>query len=130
MHQDYNKLIEKEIKVYSVKTDAYTISQEDEEEARRILKTEQGEIGKWRISKEEGVIIPSVIYQQQANEEVGITTPANVELKIRDEYDMQDIIGKITQAKQVMIRATYAGSGKSYTKEWVRWECGFICLPH
>ena len=94
MHQDYNKLIEKEIKVYSVKTDAYTISQKDEEEARRILKTEQGEIGKWRISKEEGVIIPSVIYQQQANEEVGITTPANVELKIRDEYDMQDIIGK------------------------------------
>ena len=52
MHQDYHKLIEKEIKVYSVKTDAYTISQEDEEEARRILKTEQGEIGKWRISKE------------------------------------------------------------------------------
>ena len=30
---------------------------------------------------------------------------------------MQDIIGKITQAKQVMIRAKYAGSGKSYICE-------------
>ena len=117
MYRDYHKLIEKGIQVYSVKTDAFTIDQENEEKAREILKTEQGGIGKWRISKEEGVILPSVLYQQQPIEAKEITTPENIELKIEDEYNMQDIIGKIIQAKQVMIRAKYAGSGKSYICE-------------
>ena len=117
MYQDYHRLLNNRIQVYSVKTDAFTISQNDEEKAKEILKTEQGGIGNWRISKDEGVLLPSEMYEPKTNEAVGIATPKNVELKIQDEYDMPDIIGKITQAKHVMIRAKYAGSGKSYICE-------------
>ena len=117
MYQDYHQLIRHGMQVYSVKANAFTRSQHNEEKARQILKTNQGGIGKWRISKEVGVILPSVIYQQQATEACEIATPENIELKIQDEYDMPDIIGKITQAKHVMVRATYAGSGKSYICE-------------
>ena len=60
------------------------------------MKTDHGGIGNWRISKEEGVLLPAVIYQQPATEAVEITTPENIELKIQDEYDMSDIIGKNT----------------------------------
>ena len=117
MYRDYHKLIGKGIQVYSVKTDAFTIDQENEEKAREILKTDQGGIGNWRISKEDGVILPTVLYNQQPIEVKEITTPENIELKIEDEYNIQDVIGKITQAKQVMIRAKFAGSGKSYICE-------------
>ena len=83
MYQDYHKLIGKGIKVYSVKTDAFTISQEDEEQARQILKTDKGGIGNWRISKEDGVILPTALYNQQPIEAKEITTPEKHRIKNR-----------------------------------------------
>ena len=55
--QAYDALTEAGVKLYSVKTDCFTISAECEAKARDVLTFEQG-IGSWRVSKTEDVIFP------------------------------------------------------------------------
>ena len=115
--QDYNKLRKNSIKAVSVKTDAFVIKSEDVEKAKHILEMKAG-IGEWRTNKEgEEIKLPSEAYQRKKNELDKIPIYKNTAIKINDEYDTKSIIEKVISAKHVMIRAKYAGSGKSYICE-------------
>ena len=117
MCQDYIKLRKNSIKAVSVKTDAFVIKSEDVEKAKEVLEMKAG-IGEWRANKEgEEVKLPSETYQRKKNELDKIPIYKNTAIKIKDEYDTKNIIEKVISAKHVMIRAKYAGSGKSYICE-------------
>ena len=117
MSQDYIKLRKNSIKAVSVKTDAFVIKSEDVEKAKEVLEMKAG-IGEWRTNKEgEEVKLPSETYQRKKNELDKIPIYKNTAIKIKDEYDTTNIIEKVISAKHVMIRAKYAGSGKSYICE-------------
>ena len=117
MCQDYNKLRKNSIIAVSVKTDAFVIKSEDVEKAKEVLEMKAG-IGEWRTNKEgEEVKLPSETYQRKKNELDKIPVYKNTAIKIKDEYDTKNIIEKVISAKHVMIRAKYAGSGKSYICE-------------
>ena len=53
----YNRLTEAGVKMYSVKTDCFTIPFDSEAKAREVLSFDQG-IGSWRVSKTEDIIFP------------------------------------------------------------------------
>ena len=117
MCQDYIKLRKNYIKAVSVKTDAFVIKSEDVEKAKEVLEMKAG-IGEWRTNKEgEEIKLPSETYQRKKNELDKIPIYKNTAIKTKDEYDTKNIIEKVISAKQVMIRAKYAGSGKSYICE-------------
>ena len=117
MRQDYIKLRKNSIKAVSVKTDAFVIKSEDLEKAKEVLEMKAG-IGEWRANKEgEEVKLPSETYQRKKNELDKIPIYKNTAIKIKDEYDTKNIIEKVISAKHVMIRAKYAGPGKSYICE-------------
>ena len=50
-------LAEAGVKMYSVKTDCFTIPAESEAKAREVLSFDQG-IGSWRVSKTSDIIFP------------------------------------------------------------------------
>ena len=117
MLQDYNKLVNNYVSVMSVKTDAFVIRSRDVDKAREILEMKTG-IGEWRANKEgEEIILAPEEYKKKPNELNKIPIYKNVAIEIKDEYDTKNIISKIINAKHVMIRAKYAGSGKSYICE-------------
>ena len=117
MCRDYIKLRKNSIKAVSVKTDAFVIQSEDVEKAKVVLEMKTG-IGEWRTNKEdEEIKLPSEAYQSKKNELDKIPIYKNTAIKIKDEYDTTNSIEKIISVKHVMIRAKYAGSGKSYICE-------------
>ena len=117
MLQDYNKLVNNYVSVMSVKTDAFVIRSRDVDKAREILEMKTG-IGEWRANKEgEEIILAPEEYKKKPNELNKIPIYKNVAIEIKDEYDTNNIISKIINAKHAMIRAKYAGSGKSYICE-------------
>jgi hypothetical protein len=50
MYSDYNKLVDNNIKIYSVKSDAFAISNDDVERAKSLLNF-HNDIGGWRLAK-------------------------------------------------------------------------------
>ena len=117
MLQDYNKLEKNFVSVMSVKTDAFVIRSRDVDKAREILEMKTG-IGEWRANKEgEDIILPPEEYKPKPNELNKVPIYKNVAIEIKDEYDTKNIIANVINAKHVMIRAKYAGSGKSYICE-------------
>ena len=101
------------VQIFSVKTDAFTILKSDLSKAMERINFYDG-IGGWRVSKGQEVLIPSMKYNVVENEVVEVPTRGNKEIKIVDEYKTDDIIKKIVDVKQVMIRGLIPGTGKSY----------------
>ena len=102
------------------------------EKAKEVLEMKAG-IGEWRANKEgEEVKLPSETYQRKKNELDKIPIYKNTAIKIKDEYDTKNIIEKVISAKHVMIRAKYAGSGKSYIceKNGTNGDECFICMSY
>ena len=130
MSSDFKRLREAGVKPLSVKTDAFTFREEDEEKVREILNVRAG-IGEWRIEKKgEEIKLPKEDWQKKHNEKSKIPIYTNEEINIKDEYDTKEIIMKLIAGKKVIIRAKYAGSGKSYICEKME-ELGmkvlFVC---
>ena len=116
MQMAYNKLRANKIDVFTVKTDAFHILSKDLDKTKELLHF-GGEIGDWRHSGDVK-FIPSV-FTGKKNNLIKIPERENITLEVQDEYDTPAIVKQIVDKRVVMIRALYAGSGKSYIAEWM-----------
>ncbi len=76
--------------------------------------------GGWRFSKYENIVFPKEQLQLVKNNEIKIQ-PVEVErLEVVNEYDCNEICKLFEKHKLVMLRAEYAGSGKSYACAYMK----------
>ena len=121
VYEAYETLKENGIGVYSVKTDALTIKKGDVARTVKLLKVEKGKhkIGGWRLEKSKRVRLPTDDYKLKYNELVVVPQPKNERLNIEDEWDTHTICKQIIDCGgKCLIRARFAGSGKSYIGEY------------
>ena len=142
MYEAYTKLEEKGIKVYSVKSDAFTIHQDDLSKVRPnpnhfiksyregILNFESA-IGNWRVSTSR-INYPTEKYKFKYNKLIQIPLQENEALDVVDEWDTEAVCKQIIPNSPCMIRAKFAGSGKSYIGQYLN-KMGYNVLfvvPH
>ena len=123
VYEAYETLKENGIGVYSVKTDALTIKTDDVARAVKLLKVEEEKhkIGGWRVEKSKRVRLPTDDYKLKYNELVDVPQLRNEKLNIEDEWDTDTICKQIIDCGgKCLIRARFAGSGKSYIGEYFR----------
>jgi len=113
MWEAYRKLKDVKVFVYSVKTDAFTSKGTDEVRAREVLDFND-DVGGLRVSKTDDRKLPTDDYKFVKNELIKIPVYESREIAVEDEYNTDNIVDKIVE-KQVMIRGTVPGTGKSYT---------------
>jgi hypothetical protein len=116
MYNSWENLVDNDIPVFSVKTDAFTILRKDLKQVKELLQF-GSEIGDWRMSKDDDINLPFKMIEFKENTWMNITEHKNVdfELSIEDEYNADKLCEIIEKEKRMMIRAEFAGSGKSYT---------------
>ena len=112
MYESYEKLKANNINVYAVKSDAFHIAQKDIKKAKKVLNF-GCEIGSWRVESNKVNHI-SQRYGWRHNEIPAIPVYKSEREEVEDEWDVQAICEKIIRRKRMMLRAKYAGSGKSY----------------
>ena len=119
MYQDYSKLNQNGINVFSVKTDAFVIQRSDISRARELL-IFNNEIGGWRVSNDKYIKFPTVNYEVSQNKLVQIPVYESKTMDIVDEYDTDNIIEIIEQNNPTMVRGALPGTGKSYIcQKWL-----------
>ena len=101
------------IEVFSVKPDAFTIKATDAEAAKSLILF-NNTIGSWRISKTEDIIYPTMKHETKINMNIDIKPLIVNHLVVPDEYDTEYLCKLFIEHLRVMIRADYAGCGKSY----------------
>ena len=145
MYEAYNKLFENNIKVYSVKSDAFTIDEDDLTRVMGkpnpfiklyrtgILNFETG-IGNWRLTREgtsrvnptslrptnKSINFPTCQYKFKHSNLIEIPVYENEPIDVVDEFDTKTICNQIIQQNPCMIRAKIAGSGKSYIGQYFK----------
>jgi hypothetical protein len=119
IYSDYHKLLSAGVDVFSVKTDAFTIKQDDITVAEQVLKFSK-DIGGWRLSKEEGIKLPTVQYSMVENRQIIVDALPFERINITDEWDVKEICKVFEEKKRVMVRANLPGSGKSYACEYMQ----------
>ena len=129
MYEAYIKLEEKGIKVYSVKSDAFTIHQDNLSKVKPnpnhfiksfregILNFESA-IGNWRVSTSR-INYPTEKYKFKYNKLIQIPLQENEALDVIDEWDTEAVCKQIIPNSPCMIRAKFAGSGKSYIGQYL-----------
>ena len=142
MYEAYTKLEEKGVKVYSVKSDAFTIHQDDLSKVKPnpnhfiksyregILNFESA-IGNWRVSTSR-INYPTEKYKFKYNKLIPIPLQENEALDVVDEWDTEAVCNQIIPNSPCMIRAKFAGSGKSYIGQYLN-KMGYNVLfvvPH
>ena len=127
MYEAYNKLIAKGVKVYSVKSDSFTIHQDDLSKVKPnpnhfiksyregILNFETG-IGNWRVSTSR-INFPTEKYKFKYNKLIPIPLQENEALDVIDEWDTEAVCKQIIPNSPCMIRGKLPGTGKSYIAE-------------
>ena len=130
MYKAYNLLLENNIKIHSVKTDAFTIDKIELKKARKLLNFGP-EIGQWRNSKSDKICYPTVEYNQIENEPILIShLKPQVRIIINNEWDTKSIIKEIETHKRVIIRGLVPGVGKSHAWiEMMRNNNGLVVCP-
>ena len=113
VNSDFYRLINNDINVYSLKTDAFVIDECNIDKAKQLLEF-SNTIGGWKVSKTEDIILPSVKYNIIQNKLIEIPIYKNERIDIADEYDTDKIIEVVKENNPMMIRGLYAGTGKSY----------------
>ena len=142
MYEAYTKLETKGVKVYSVKSDAFTIHQDDLSKVRPnpnhfiksyregILNFEDG-IGNWRVSTSR-INYPTEKYKFKYNKLIQIPLQENEALDVVDEWDAEAVCKQLIQSSPCIIRAKYPGSGKSFLGQYLN-KMGYNVLfvvPH
>ena len=112
MYESYEKLKANNINVYAVKSDAFHIAQKDVRKAKKVLDF-HNDIGGWRVESNKVNHI-SQRYSWRHNEIPAIPVYKSERLDIQDEWDTPSICQQIIRKKRCLIRAKYAGSGKSH----------------
>ena len=111
--QSYDRLTNAGVKVFSVKTDCFTIPIDCETKAREVLAFDQG-IGSWRVSKTEDIILPFDFLKQLQLEHIEFKHLETQKIGINDEWNVSEICDHFLKHRRVMVRAEYAGCGKSF----------------
>ena len=101
------------IPIHSVKTDCFTIRASDLERAQSLLPFDQGR-GTWRVSKTEDINYPYENLTMKPARDFTFTKPTTTEIKIKDEWDTNELCDLFESKRRVMVRAEYAGCGKSF----------------
>ena len=142
MYEAYTKLEAKGVKVYSVKSDAFTIHQDNLSRVRPnpnhfiksyregILNFESA-IGNWRVSTSR-INYPTEKFKFKYNKLIQIPIQENEALDVVDEWDTEAVCKQIIPNSPCMIRAKFAGSGKSYIGQYLN-KMGYKVLfvvPH
>ena len=124
MYEAYTRLEEKGVKVYSVKSDSFTIHQDDlyrvvpkpnhfiKSYREGILNFEDA-IGNWRVSTSR-INFPTEKYKFKYNKLIPIPIQENEALDVVDEWDTEAICKQIIPCSPCMIRARFPGAGKSF----------------
>ena len=100
--------------MFSVKTDAFTIRKSDLKTAQELIQFSTN-IGGWRLSKLDNIIIPGVNYTLRENNLIKIDDPVLCEnIKLNDEWNVKELCNVFKDKKRVMVRADLPGCGKSY----------------
>ena len=127
MYEAYKTLSENNIKVYSVKTDCLTIHEDDVDKVygynfcrvwREGLLKFGTDIGTWRLEEKKTITLPTQLYTYKFNEVPEIPKVSNIKVEVEDEWRTKAICEKIAKRNPCLIRARYAGSGKSYIGEY------------
>ena len=141
MYEAYTKL-EKGVKVYSVKSDAFTIHQDDLSKVKPnpnhfiksyregILNFESA-IGNWRVSTSR-INYPTEKYKFKYNKLIQIPLQENEALDVVDEWDAEVLCKQLIESSPCIIRAKYPGSGKSFLGQYLN-KMGYNVLfvvPH
>ena len=113
MYKAYKALKENNVRVYAVKTDAYHIHKNDVRKARRVLDFHNG-IGGWRLERDGDIKPLTVRYSWKHNELPKIPVYENKTLVVDNEWDALEICKMILPYRTCLIRAKFAGSGKSH----------------
>ena len=116
------------VRVCSVKSDAFTIWSDDVHKVegfKFLQKYVKGcldlgsEIGQWKVEADKKVTYPKDEYKYRYNTLTKIPLMKNDTISIDDEWDTRSICEKILKVNApVIIKAKYAGSGKSYIGEY------------
>lgn len=118
LNNDYNTLINNGIDVFSVKTDAFTIRECNIDKAKSLISFDN-KIGNWRVSKTDDYKLPFNDFKIVINKEIQITEPTAERVEIKNEWDTKEICNVFEDKKRVMVRAEYAGCGKSYAASYM-----------
>ena len=117
-YKDYNTLRENDIEVFSVKTDAFTILRKDLQKAMKLLKFGK-DIGDWK-----GILnnfgFPHQQYEMKQNEPIEIPEVVTERIMLHDEWDSKEAVEKVLEHKHVLIKALFAGSGKSHIPKQIQ----------
>ena len=127
MYEAYKTLSDNHITVYSVKTDCLTIHEDDVDKVygynfcrvwREGLLKFGTDIGTWRLEEKKTITLPTQLYTYKFNEVPEIPKISNVKVEVEDEWDTRPICQQIIKRNPCLIRARFAGSGKSYIGEY------------
>ena len=142
MYEAYTKLEAKGVKVYSVKSDAFTIHQKDMSKVKPnpnhfiksyregILNFEDG-IGNWRVSTSR-INYPTEKYKFRYNKLIPTPIQEKETLDVVDEWDTEVLCKQLIESSPCTIRAKYPGSGKSFPGQYLN-KMGYKVLfvvPH
>ncbi len=111
--QAYDALTEAGVKMYSVKTDCFTILAECEAKAREVLTFDQG-IGSWRVSKTEDIMFPYETLTPAELDEIEFKHLSTQQLAVNNEWNTDEMCDHFEKYRRVMVRADFAGCDKSY----------------
>ena len=124
MYEAYTKLVANNVKVYGVKSDAFSIHQDDltrvTGKPNHFIKTLregilnfESAIGNWRVSTSR-INYPTEKYTFRYNKFIQIQNQENEPLDVVNEWDTETICKQIIPNSPCVIRAKYPGSGKSF----------------
>ena len=123
MYETYKTLTDSNIKVYSVKTDSFTIHEDDLDKVygyTYLRKWREGllkfgdEIGDWRLEEKHTITLPTQPYKYKFNELPEIPKIKNINISIEDEWNTESICKIFFKQNPVIIRGKFPGTGKSY----------------
>ena len=128
MYEAFETMKENNVRVYSVKSDAFTIHIDDLDKVegyKFLQKWQKGcmdvgtAIGQWKIQEGKTINFPADEYKFKFNELIEIPELKNENIFIEDEWDRESICKKILAVNEpVIIKAKYAGCGKSAIGEY------------
>ena len=111
MYEAFEKLKESDVKVYAVKTDAFHSAKKDMKKARKLVEF-GSEIGQSRVEKKRvGYVQERYVWKHNENPRMPVYK--NERLEVEDEWNVERICKDIVRKRNCMIRANYAGAGKS-----------------
>ena len=140
MYETYNKLVENNIKVYRIKSDAICIHEDDLTRVKGnpnhfiksykegLLKFGDG-IGEWKVSKS-SIHFPTDKYKFKYNKLIQIPVYTNEEIIPKNEWDTPAICDELKEKNPCMIKADLPGSGKSFIGKYFEnmgYNVLFVC---